>query len=310
MDRTRIPAGRAIGSPTRTVVAWTALAALLTGCGLAPGAKGGGPQARGEGRPRATPTGEGVVFPVELVSAGARPRQVLSLGRGSSYIDSLSIEIASETVLEGASVPLPGLAFDVRLESAGFTNVFYRITGPELLIDGVDPAFVTRAYRRLDGDAGATGWLTYADNGGFVDWDIAPDSGIDRTEAILLRSGMAELLVMFPPFPTAPAGEGARWRAQFGGVAGPVVVDYVLTRLDGHRFTVTATFDASAFAGVPGMTPIAHHAAEETARMVIEGTTRESSVRRATSTYTLEVDVPRSGGETLPLTQSAELVLR
>lgn len=131
-----------------------------------------------------------------------------------------------------------------------------------------------------------------------------------QRDGILLRSGMAELLVMFPPFPTAPAGEGARWRAQFGGVAGPVVVDYVLTRLDGHRFTVTATFDASAFAGVPGMTPIAHHAAEETARMVIEGTTRESSVRRATSTYTLEVDVPRSGGETLPLTQSAELVLR
>ena len=166
--------------------------------------------------PTDTPVAASGDVTIELLEAGAAPRQVMRLDpeAGRSGRLEMRMEMDTTIVLDGEPLPqvdLPPFVMGMSATVDEVTDDTVRMSYSydTVGLDGTDPGGVEQVLASMEG---LTGTLTTTRSGAFVDGDVQVPDGLHPTVASSMEQFEQQLASMAVPLPTEPVGSGARWR--------------------------------------------------------------------------------------------------
>lgn len=166
--------------------------------------------------PTAAPASAAGDVTIELLEAGAEPRQVMRLDpeAGRSGRLEMRMEMDSTVRLDGEALQQPDLPTFVlgmaaTVDEVTEDTIRLSYTYDTVGVDGDDPGGVEQALASMEG---LTGSLTTTRAGAFVDGDVQVPDGLHPTVASSMEQFEQQLASMTVPLPTDPVGPGARWR--------------------------------------------------------------------------------------------------
>lgn len=188
---------------------------------------------------------------VEVLAAGAEPRQVLQLAPEAGTTGSLEMRMEMDTTvaINGQSAPrvdLPAfvMGMSATIDEVTGDTIRMSYTYDTVELDGTDPGGLERIMASMEG---VTGTVTTTRSGAFVDGEIRMPDGLDPTVASSMEQFEQQLASMTVPLPTEPVGPGARWRAGTSIVLNQLEVEttatYELRSLQGGEYELAVDIE-------------------------------------------------------------------
>jgi hypothetical protein len=218
-------------------------AVLATGPALA----GGVASAQETQTPTPVPT-------VEVLGAGKAPLEALRLAppAGASQTSTMTVDFAVEqSGVSSASVQPPPIRAKVVTSLQGTTpegnlQVAFSYPSFDVLPGGDASASDRRRIKRALADvSGLSGQLTLTPQGVLVDSALSVPPNLDSSVSGLVTQLGDQLRTLSVPFPEAPVGVGARWRATteltLNGIEARQVYAYTLKKRTGSKLEIGVT---------------------------------------------------------------------
>jgi hypothetical protein len=188
---------------------------------------------------------------VEVVREGRAPLEPLRLAPppGASQRSTMTVNFAIEqSGVSSASVEPPPIRATVATSLQGTTpdgnlQVAFSYPSFDVLRGGEASASERRRIERaFTGLTGLSGQLTITPRGVLVDSSLSVPPDLDPSVSSVVTQLGDQLRTLAIPFPEAPVGVGARWRAttdlSLNGIQAHQVYDYTLKKRDGTKLEI------------------------------------------------------------------------